>query len=193
MNRKLPTYSRAVFYARLTLAVVLLAAFVCTAVPLASVSAGNVCHLECCAGRAPHTAGSCMNGTCHAAIRLRQRADRSRFKSEPTEKLCGLNSFKARTFGPTIVPQRPQQNSPASSLEASMLVRPCQPDCGAATLTSVSQRRPRETAALSFANRTRPPSALSSLTTQTTFAHPRQPLRSQASPRAPPILNLNFI
>jgi len=171
---------------RIAIALLLAAGFFSSVVPIASVSAGNICKLACCAGRAPHAAGSCMNGTCHAAIRLRKRTNR--FATEPTEKLCGLKTFSKRNLGRTIVPSHTQRNnSQPSSLQVSMLVRPCQPDCGAVTLPSASQRRPRETAELSFANRARPPSALPSLTTQNTFAYPCYPLRSQASPRAPPI------
>jgi len=164
-------------------ALLLAAGFFSSLVSIAAVSAGNICTLACCAGRAPHAAGSCMNGTCHAAIRLRKRTNR--FPTEPTEKLCGLKTFKARTIVPS---QTGRRESQPSFLQVSMLVRPCQPDCGAATLPSASQRRSRETAELSFANRARPPSALPSLTTQNTFAELCLLLRSQASPRAPPIL-----
>ena len=167
----------------IAIALLLAAGFFSSMVPIASVSAGNICTLACCAGRAPHAAGSCMNGTCHAAIRLRKKT--GRFATEPTENLCGPKTFKARTIVPS---QTQRSDSQRSSRQVSMLVRPCQPDCGAATLPSASQRRPREAAELSFAGRARPPSALPSLTTQNIFALPCSPLRSQASPRAPPIL-----
>ena len=167
----------------IAIALLLAAIFLSSVAPIASVSAGNICKLACCAGRAPHAAGSCMNGTCHAAIQLRKRTNR--LATEPTEKLCGLKTFKARTLVP---PQTPRSESQPSSFQVSMLVRPCQPDCGAVPLPSASQRRPRETAELSFANGVRPPFALHSLTAQNIFTPPRHPLRSQASPRAPPIL-----
>ena len=124
MNRKLPTYSRAVFYARLTLAVVLLAAFVCTTVPLASVSAGNVCRLECCAGRAPHAAGSCMNGTCHAAIQLHKNKLRRSPEVGSAEELCGLKRLSKRlSYRATSTDAATPQKSVAT------LSRTCDADC----------------------------------------------------------------
>jgi len=190
MDHRSLGHSRVRRVSGIAIALLLAAGFFSSFVPIASVSAGNVCALACCAGRAPHAAGSCMNGTCHAAIRLHKRTNKLRFASEPTEEFCGLKSFKAKNFSRTIIPPQARRNdAQPSSVHVSMFMRPCQPDCGAATLPSASQRRPRETAELSFANRARPPSALPSLTTQNIFAYACHPLRSQASPRAPPILS----
>jgi hypothetical protein len=172
------------------LALLLIAGFISTVAPIASVFAGNTCMLSCCAGRAPHAAGSCMDGTCHAAIRLRKKT--SRFSSEPTtiEKLCGAKSLKATNLARTIVPRQAQPGkSQPSSLEASMFVRQCESDCRAATCSTANQRRPRETASLSFADRGRRPSALRSLATQNIFVYQCDALRWQANPRAPPVLS----
>jgi hypothetical protein len=129
MNPRSLGYSRVRRLSGIAIALLLAAGFFSSVVPIASVSAGNICTLTCCAGRAPHAAGSCLNGTCHAAIRLRKRTNR--FATEPTEKLCGLKSFKARSFDRTVVPPPAEQNgSQPLALQISMLVRPCQPDCG---------------------------------------------------------------
>jgi hypothetical protein len=137
MNLKLPTCSRAVFYARLTLAVVLLAAFVCTTVPLASVSAGNVCRLECCAARAPHTAGSCMNGTCHAAIRLQRKIVRHTVKSTRGDELCGVKPLAALL---RVTTPQASQTSPAAQESVSKIAPPCEADCGGCVAGSSSSK-----------------------------------------------------
>jgi len=135
MNRKPPTFSRAVLYARLTLAVVLLAAFVSTAVPLGSVSASNVCNLECCAGRATHTAGSCMNGTCHAAIKLQRKMPRPTVTLTRGDELCGL---KPLTTHLRVTAPPPSQTSPHTQESASKIAASCDADCGGCVAGSFS-------------------------------------------------------
>jgi len=137
MNRKLPTCSRAVFYARLTLAVVLLAAFVCSTVPLPSVSAGNVCNLECCAGRAPHAAGSCMNGTCHAAIKLQRKIVRRPVTSTRGDEMCGLKPLAAHL---RITNTPASQTSPDTQESVSKIAPSCDPDCGGCVAGSFSSK-----------------------------------------------------
>src|SRR5690349_10464722 len=50
---------------RTVLAVSLLLAFLASSFPLTTIASGPMCTLACCAGRPPHAAGSCMNGSCH--------------------------------------------------------------------------------------------------------------------------------
>jgi hypothetical protein len=61
-------------------------------IPTASLASGPMCNLACCAGRAPHAAGSCMNGSCHAF--LMGRAETSKIHVHlpvhESEQLCGL-------------------------------------------------------------------------------------------------------
>jgi hypothetical protein len=135
MNRKLPTYSRALTCARLTLAVVLLAAFVCTTLPLASVSAGNVCKLECCAGRAQHAAGSCMNGACHAAVRLQRKIVRRTVTSTQDDELCGFKPLAAHL---RLTTPPASQNSPDTQKSVSKIAPSCDADCGSCVAGSFS-------------------------------------------------------
>src|SRR4051794_28814909 len=81
----------------------LIAGFISTAAPIASVSAGNTCALACCAGRAPHPAGSCMDGTCQAAIRLRNKSSRLHVYAPVADKLCGSQVIHLRTFAAIVV------------------------------------------------------------------------------------------
>src|SRR5437660_6780439 len=79
-------------WARLILAVLLLAGLASTAAPLITNASGTLCKLSCCAGRAPHAAGSCMNGACHTFLRKSQSG---RLHVRPqVEHYCGLPRFE---------------------------------------------------------------------------------------------------
>lgn len=118
---------------RIIVAVLLTAAFVCAVVPLASVSASNVCRLECCAARAPHAAGSCMNGTCHAAIKLHKKFQRSAVSV--SEEFCGLKRLASR------LGLRPAANDSAhTDTPVGKLAQTCAPDCGGCAVGSVSAK-----------------------------------------------------
>jgi hypothetical protein len=135
MKHKYSTHSRAGSFARAMISALLLAAFVCVAVPLASVSAGNECRLECCAARAPHAAGSCMNGTCHAAIQIHKTKLRRSTDFTPAEEFCGLKLL-SKQFGYHAI----SSGADATQNSVATLGRPCDADCGSCAVGSVSAK-----------------------------------------------------
>jgi hypothetical protein len=54
--------------ARVFLAVTLLLILVASSIALPAAANGPLCTLACCAGRAPHAAGSCMHGSCGSGL-----------------------------------------------------------------------------------------------------------------------------
>lgn len=137
------------------LAVLLIAGFISTVAPIASVSAGNTCTLSCCAGRAPHAAGSCMDGTCHAAIRLRNKSSKPPAHAPVAEKLCGRHVIRPRTFATTVIDRRGEdENPPGASFHLSSLRQPCAPDCAGCAVFSASNSQSK-VAALAFADQMR--------------------------------------
>jgi hypothetical protein len=120
--------------ARMMIAALLAGAFMCAALPLASVSAGNVCRLECCAARAPHAAGSCMNGTCHASLNL-HRHEPHRLSVVPADEFCGLRILakRLRYIAKSI-------DTPAAHESVVALARPCNADCGSCAVSSISAK-----------------------------------------------------
>src|SRR4051794_5140490 len=76
--------------ARVFLATILLLGFVASTLPLESIASGPLCTLSCCAGRAPHAAGSCMNGSCHAFLGKDSSHHRAPVGTQVNEQLCGL-------------------------------------------------------------------------------------------------------
>lgn len=132
-------------------ALLLMVGFISTVAPIASVSAGSACTLACCAGRAPHAAGSCMDGTCHAAIRLRNKS--SKLHAHPVaEKLCGSHVIRPRAFATTVVDRRGKDENPqAASFHFSSFRHPCAPDCAGCAVFSTSNSQSK-VAALALAD-----------------------------------------
>jgi hypothetical protein len=133
---------------------VLLGAFLSGIVPLAAVTAGSLCTLECCAGRAPHASGSCMNGSCQVTLPT-ARKHSHHAAPDRAEKFCGL----PRKILLTSVLSRVKSRVPISSdhLSSLALENPCQPDCGGCASGFANSNRSRNSAAVAADNRPRPP------------------------------------
>ena len=169
--------------ARALMAVVLLSAFLSGIVPLAAVTAGSLCALECCVGRAPHASGSCMNGSCQVTLPS-ARKHSHHTAPDRAEKLCGL----PRAIHLTSVPSRAKSRLPNSSnhLSSLALENPCQPDCGGCASGFANSNRTRNSASGAAENRPRPPtnSRLSDFRYHWTRVLNAQ--CRQGSPRGPP-------
>src|ERR1700687_1161307 len=85
---------------RIVLAAALLLALVSSTFPVAALASAPMCHLACCAGRAPHAAGSCMNGSCHAFLTGHTKKIHIHHEAptEQTEQLCGLSRLRVNTI-----------------------------------------------------------------------------------------------
>ncbi|HYV23894.1 MAG TPA: hypothetical protein VE969_01560, partial [Pyrinomonadaceae bacterium] len=164
------------------LALLLIAGFIFTATPIESVLASNTCALACCAGRAPHAAGSCMDGTCHAAIRLKNKFH----THAPTaEKLCGSQVIRLKTFATTVVDTRDKDERPqGKSLHLSSVRQPCAPDCAGCATFSTSNSQSK-VAALAVANQL-PADPLKFLSAIFDRADTLDVACRQHSPRGPP-------
>lgn len=171
---------------RLVVAVALMLALLSSLVTFGAASAGNVCTMECCAGLAPHAAGSC-----HMDMAMKGNTPgRDTQKPEP-DKLCGLpqadndatKGIVAGVMGMRAGPDsstdfdgvtidasehcntNPQlesgthshrDSSQPASIAAQSFSRPCPPECSAGPLSS-SIRPSRHAAALAYNARPRPP------------------------------------
>jgi hypothetical protein len=177
MNRKYRLRSPLVFCTRAMVALTLVTAVACAVIPLASAS-GNVCKLECCAGRATHAAGSCMNGTCHAALRIQGKTIR-RTMTPPVDELCGLKSLTHR-FHVTAIPT--QSNAPTGNQQSiSRVGQRCEPNCGSCSGGSNSFK---DKTAVAAVRNPRPVIVLSLINSRLTAL--RDAPTSEYSPRGPP-------
>jgi hypothetical protein len=169
--------------ARVLLASGLLAAFLSGIVPIASVSAGSRCQLECCAGKPAHASGSCMNRSCQAD--LTAHAHNQRANRVQAEKLCG---FPKKIDSKSSV-RKPAVASTLSSADqvTRAFERPCPPDCGGCASGFTNSNRQRNSATTSITDRLSSPTdiRLSDLR-----YHRVRILRAQCrpgTPRGPPL------
>jgi hypothetical protein len=191
--------------ARVLLGSALLLSILWANIPSAAIASGPMCILACCAGRAPHAAGSCMNGSCHAFLaRHNQTPHIHKTPIQPAESLCGLSPVRknaSRLLFTQTVATEPSRDSDSNHsrgtsklaadharVSTGALTRPCQPDCGAGTFSSTTQRRPRESATHSLTDRVRPASNPGLLANANMSIYVREAIRWQANPRAPPAL-----
>ena len=172
------------------LAVMLFFAFLCSIAPLASVSAGSRCRLECCAGRAPHAAGSCMDGACEAPLRTRSKTARNHHaERDHGEQFCGLSHAVAvknlarrrANYGP------PQVGSDQTGAAAAAFVRPCQPNCGPCASGFTNPNRQKNSAAIADAVRPLRPTAIHFSNSGYHLTQILKALCRQCGPRGPPL------
>ena len=180
---------------RVLLALWLIAGFISAVAPIASVSAGNTCTLSCCAGRAPHAAGSCMDGSCHAVLSRRSQSTHQHNQTYD-EHFCGLARLKQ--FSRSLFSSRAQasvrgksptgeKESNAASLSGGTIGRPCDPNCGDAVFSSSTQSKPRHAATIAHADKPRPPSALLQSRYSLTRHKTHTGFNQKVSPRGPPL------
>ena len=174
--------------------------------PLVAFAIGSACHLPCCASRAPDGADSCASGSCPLDLSAHAKSSHLHHRShvQGSDRLCGLpqlSTLETVLLSPITStvdtgPGTQDGHSRGDSRSApddvatstAALSMSCQHDCGTGTFNYNSQRRPRDTAALAFATRARPPSTLRMLARANAHTYTRDALLWQANPRAPPIL-----
>lgn len=194
---------------RAVLAVVLLLSVLSAVVPFATALAAPTCKLVCCIGKAAHPAGSCMGGACETAFPVRATTTHHEFKHPTTESdhLCGATHATSKLRKPrlaevTMVGASSTQNSRAdgrpdsranrtpeqSSVSSAAVMRPCNPDCGSCASGSTGNKRPRNIATLSYADRARPPTPGRSPLTSYVRIGALSTQCPQLLPRAPPVV-----
>ena len=196
-----PLHQAPILVARTILAALLLLTLLSASLPLTTIPSGPTCTLACCAGRAPHAAGSCMNGSCHAFLIGRPKSStiHVHLAVHESERLFGLPRSTARNSmvllrGSTALTLaafsgrlRGSRTEDAASVSTSTLGKPCQPDCGAGAFSSSSQSRRRDSSAVSYADKPRPPST--ARLEHSSFSHTKalDALCRRSRPRGPPI------
>ena len=187
MNRRPSRRFKIINTAKLMLAVMLLVGFLSSIVPLASVSAGSRCRLECCAGRAPHAAGSCMDGACEAPLRTHPKAARSHHANG--DQFCGLShAVVVKNLARMRANHAPRQvRSDQTRVSAAAFVKPCQPDCGPCASGFTNPNRSKDSTAIADAFRPRGPTALHLFSPGYHHSDILDVLCRQCAPRGPPL------
>jgi hypothetical protein len=191
--------STAIRVSRALFGAVLLLAVLWANIPSASLASSPVCNLACCAGRAPHAAGSCMNGSCHAVLGSHNHKLHIHLETqtEPPEPFCGLSRVakNGRLFRfESAVTRTSSYNSQTAktpfprdaSLSSSVLTKPCQSDCGSCGSGFTNSNRQRHPAALAYVDRARPPSGSGLLGDNNPLIRKLTALGHRGAPRGPP-------
>lgn len=163
-------------------AIILLAGIFASILPLDTLASGQMCTLACCVGRAPHAAGSCIDGSCHAVFKRSDHHHRS--QNQLADEFCGLPSFSRHHLSQ----RNPQTESKQDSISGSVLGRPCDPNCGSAVFISSTQRRLRHFSTVAYKKRPRAPSPASYRCYVESKFKARGGFSKQVSPRGPPVL-----
>jgi hypothetical protein len=173
------------------LAALLLCAVVAVVLPLSPVSATSACHLDCCAGRAQHSAGSCMTGACHARIKIKRHAHVQSLSVTANEELCGLSSRPAavarRLAAANLsIHKTTNKKSTQSELSATAVSRPCPPDC-CSGLASAFGTAKQSRKAFGRAQSLRPQSIIGSSQEFAQSVKSHAALCRRSIPRGPPL------
>ena len=186
------TYSdRVRSVASLTLAMALLAALLASTLPLETVAAGPMCKLACCAGRAAHAAGSCMDGSCHA-VRSRTPAHIHRpERTQVVEPLCAADRVVRRLmssrWSKAVSGQSAKHGSGERQLLSTAIKRLCEPDCGSCASGIAGSYSERNVAVAARAQTPRPPFDVRQLDALSALNQTLHALCRQCAPRAPPL------
>ena len=202
------SHSAVVFVRRSFVAAMLVVSLLSALMPFAAASSVHWCAMACCAGKAPHEAGSCSSGLMKSALKVIQEPD----------VLCGLHlrgaaSYLSATRQPALevieVVNEAESNGScghagphdqatsseststkfpgSSSVTVPAMTSPCAAEC-AATCSGgyVRQPRPRQQAAVVWADQARPPFSLHLLRRSTSETAALRGHYQQPRPRGPP-------
>ena len=169
---------------RVTLATFLLLGVLGGMFPLETLASAPTCALACCAARAPHAAGSCLNGSCHAVP-----GKRKQLRARLREQLCSsrLSAREvARKRYPTIIVA--EKTTPADAeVYSSTISKPCSSDCGSCTSSFDNSESQRSAALIAHTPLAKPPSGIQQLNARSALNQTLNALCRQCAPRAPPI------
>lgn len=177
---------------RAVIAVTLLLTLVGGNLILTATASNDLCTLACCAGRAPHAAGSCMQGSC--APNHAHHDQTSTVHDDDTVLPAAFAGVTAGAHGtdmnevPTV--DASVDNSSVklehSNTSAATLSKPCLPDCGACNSTFNSSKRPRNVAARSGRYSVRRPRSLRIVREDQPIISSSRGLADDSNPRGPP-------
>jgi len=173
------------------LAVALLCALFLVSVPVASVSAGPMCTRPCCAGHAAHAAGSCVNGSCHAAVHRRKAAYTPHRFTPRSEVFCGPSPkgslIAVSKIAKVLSTASRNESAPPKGSAAALLGRGA-PDCSRCASGCANLNRQRNSASVTDAEHLPLPTNVCFGNLRENFARARNALARRSAPRGPPVL-----
>jgi hypothetical protein len=197
---------RPTLVARILIAATLTVALVSGIAPFGLTASVHLCTMSCCAGKAPHEAGSCHANFSvskppspskeqeeHCGTTVPQMAQHGEMNMQdapsPIEEDLSTADYQPHLPADSLAhEQSPQNNSQqATNINASVLTKPCPSDCGTRIFSYSSQSRPRDSASLSYADKPRPPSSPRLQRTSDNVDKALDALCRRSRPRGPPL------
>jgi hypothetical protein len=173
--------------ARTALAAVLLTGLCSAILPLGALAIGQTCNLACCAGRAPHAAGSCMDGSCHVSLKKASKQNHSSQRKQVGEQLCGVTRVARRVLSSKTARLSPiTKESQQPRVSSTTMGRPCLPNCGSCGSGSAAFDF-RNHAVIARRQRSRRPAAAGLTDVSFAVLLTLTTLVRQSAPRAPPL------
>ena len=163
---------RATVAARAFLAVTLLLTLVGGSITWRATASEQICTMACCAGKAPHAAGSCMHGACEISDSIDVNRDSQHHHEQPaptsdsenddllagvTAGVCGAGMGNVPTIEATTDQAAPDKSASVaarkterinSAISPAVMSPPCEPGCGACTSGFAASNRSRNMVAL---------------------------------------------
>jgi hypothetical protein len=201
---------RAMIASRAMLAVTLLLVLVAGGIVWPAAASGALCAMACCAGQAPHAAGSCLHGSCDAGVNANNsgNSDAKHFHHHQEQQQIADDSVPQAFAGalasamgsdmaqvPTVdasefetdqAQLEANSQSTGNSIAALALLAPCQPGCGACTSGFSASKRSRDTASTAGSNKAQHHSSSKIATGKYSTIHPDSNFYPQVAPRGPP-------
>lgn len=195
---------RSMLVARILIAATLTVALVVSIAPFGLTSSAHLCTMSCCAGKPPHEAGSCHANFSvskppsplrdqeeHCGITEPQMAQHGEMLMQdappPIEEDLSTSDHQPQQVDSLAQEQSSQNRQQQTKIAAGVLTKPCPQDCGAGIFSYSSQRRPRDSASLSYADKPRPPTSPRLQRTSDNVAKVQEALYRRARPRGPPL------
>ena len=188
-------FGRLLTAAKIVLAALVLSSFLLASFPTSTSAAGPLCKLACCSGRAPHAAGSCMNGSCHSGLNLSSHSHRDRHtggtpvplhKLPASEPMCGVTQGTRVTTRARKSYSHDRSAADRESLSSTAISKPCRPDCGSCASGSMNSSRSRGAAARVNGIEPRPPLNTQLADLESNSIQNLSGLDQQHIPRGPP-------
>jgi hypothetical protein len=192
--------------ARAILAAILLLTLVGGSIVWPAAASGPMCTLACCAGRAPHLAGSCMDASCHAGVATQNPASPNSHQAhhhqeQPAEESADVPTIEADSSEPyadnreqdghTDKTEVASNRSRVPGIQATVFSKPCRPECGACASGFASPKRARNAAALAVFHQSKPQSPVRFARGRHHVTYTRAALGRQSIPRGPPLSSLS--
>lgn len=202
LSRLRHLYSARALITRVVVTVALALALLSGIMPYNTLSSAHLCTMACCAGLAPHAAGSCHlnlsrqrnvhgDNACGAMDMSSEHGGAMQMHESAQTDVASHDHCNVQERRSTAQPPASQDTSSQTASVASLaLTQPCSSDCGACSGNLAPLRRSPDAATLPYGVRPRPPTLAGQIQHSDELPYIPTARRRNSRPRAPPLPSL---